>query len=740
MKTSTTHNSSVHSFGKRLLAIAIASATLASASSWAQIEEMLVTAQRTSSSIMETPVAMTALSGDGLRDSGVSNVRQLTDVIPNLSIDSSSDFFITIRGVTSNDATEKGDPSVAFMLDGVYIARPQAQNVTFFDIDRVEVLRGPQGTLWGRNTTAGLLHVIAKKPTDQYEGALNTTLGDYNTRQADGFINLPVNDDLAVRASFSFDHRDSFVETELPEGTEPTAFGDDPARDNLAFRLQAAYDISDTVSLLLRGDYASMQGSSGSNEAIFTGSLYDKTQTPYRQLGDGSEDMRTKDYTNKVSPAIDNDTWGITAELNWELDDIDVTYLGSYREMNRSEGYPTNIGFGSVDAYFTGEYWQNSQELRFAYNSDSLTVQTGLYYFEEESGLMLALFDFIPDVLPPVFAFPQDPTTAESYAAFGQGTYSLTPEFKITAGVRYSHDDKSRTGATVFGQTLEFNPETDSRLSNSAQKSWAKTTWRLGADYDLSDDTLLYGSVATGYKAGGFGDGCEEGTTDRNGVLCNQIVNLDDLYYEPEQLTAYELGVKTDLFDNTLRLSGAAFLYDYQDMQLTASGEVSGAPSQITDNAGKSNVKGIELEGTYAPAENHRFDLAFTLLRAEYDEYMAAGTVDFSGRSLDRSPDMTASIGYTFTHNLASGAFINYSVRSRYSDSYLVTVIAEQYEQPSYTKTNLSATYNSPDESWYLRAFANNLENEVTLSVVNSYGFMWGSEPRTVGIGAGIHF
>lgn len=704
----------------------------------APFEEVVVTAQRFESPLMKTPVAVTAISGDVLRSSGVTDPTRLGEEVPNLSIDrTNGGLQISIRGVTSTDTTEKGDPSAAFLLDGIYIARPQVQEVSFFDIARVEVLRGPQGTLYGRNTTAGVVNVITNRPIHEFESALHAGIGNFGTQQVDAMINVPLSEVWALRVAGSYDSRDSY---QRPNPGDP--FSLDPFKKNTSGRIQALADFSENVNLLLKLDYADLQGvpSGGAVRATNLYNLTDPLNPVYVGGGSGSE--RTLNYTLADASDMSNKTWGVSAELNWNFGPLALTYLGSYRKFERDETSNVNLnGPNSFASLFTGDYQQNSHELRFATTAEGpFKAQFGAYYFKERSGIGFYLFDLVG----PVFGFPQDPTIAESYAAFGQGTYSFTDQLRLTAGVRYSHDDKSRIGGTVFQQTLTFNPATDARSLNSAAATFEKTTWRVGLDYDLNDRSLLYGVVSTGYKAGGFNDGCEEGTV-TNGQLCNQARPLAQLYYAPETLTAYELGLKTRIADDRMQLSVAAFHYDYENLQLSTVADFGGGPAQTTTNAAESSVDGIEIEANLALSARHRFDLAATYLDATYDEYFPRGVgtpPDYAGRDLDRSPNTTLSGAYTYTHPLGNGARLSASVRERWSDSYVVTAFATpaQFTQPSYNKTDVTLTYTAAEERWYVQAFGKNLEDEILVTGVDSFANVTPSDPRTYGVRAGVRF
>lgn len=709
--------------------------------------EIIVTAQRTESLASKTPIALSAVTGDGLNNANVTNATGLGELIPNLNIVRTDGLRITIRGVSSADNTEKGDPSAAFLLDGIYLARPQAQEVSFFDIARVEVLRGPQGTLYGRNTTAGVVNLITNRPTDSFEAAVNIGYGNFDTRQADAMINLPVNESIALRFAGSYDRRDSYL---IPNANEIYRLG--PFKNNYSGRVQALFDLGPDASLLLRADYSSMRGYAlnGQPSARFYNTTVPAGQPAYTDplyIGGqfSSKERRALGFALQRDNEQHNSTWGVGGEFNWDFGPLALAYLGSYRELKRDEHGTSFIG-RPYELPFVADYNQISQELRFVTtDTGPLSLQFGGYYFREKSSLNAFVLGVVPTF--PYYGFSQDPTISEAYGIFGQATYSITPSLRLTAGARYSHDEKSRVGYTLFQQGPVFNPATDRRLQNSASASSSKVTWRVGLDYDLDDRSLIYGSVSTGYKAGGFNNGCSAGTV-TGGVACNQPTPDNALYYNPETLTAYELGLKTRFADGAVRLNASAFYYDYKDLQLTSRIDINGVPTQFTTNAGKAKIKGVELEATVTPSERNRVDLSFSWLDGEYKEYFPRGVAalpDYRGRPLDYSPDITLSAGYTYTYPFESGASLAFGVRTRLSSSYVMTDFGtpRQLVQPSYTKTDLNLTYSAPDNRWYVQLFAKNLEDEVLVNSINiSNGAVIATtgDPRTYGIRTGMKF
>jgi iron complex outermembrane recepter protein len=714
--------------------------------------DIIVTATRESSLASKTPIALTAITGDQLRSAGVLSPTSLTDQVANLSIVRGNGLQITIRGITSTDGTEKGDPSAAFLLDGNYIARPQAQDVSFFDIERVEVLRGPQGTLYGKNTTAGVVNVLSNRPTDNFGAAVNGSYGNYGSIQADAMVNIPAGDALALRAAVSYDKRDSYLST---------APGDrlslDPFRENIAGRVSALIKFTPDFTMLLRADYADLKGSRYTTVRAnrFFSAVNDPLGNPVYS-GSNSATERTLSIPLAQTPKISDQSYGGSAEMNWDTGPVTLTYLGSIRKFKVKEKQNFDLGAPIMFAAdFNGDYTQDSHELRVALNDGGpLKLQAGGYYFHEKSAIELDIFGLLsptPGTVGYTFGFPQAPTITRSYAGFAQGTYAFTPAIRLTLGARYSKDYKFRFGHTIIQKTPIFSAGDVPQQQNSATIRSEKLTWRAGLDADVGARGLLYGSVATGYKAGGFNDGCEAGTT-TFGELCNQARPLTQLYYQPETLTAYEIGYKGRFANDVVRVNASAFYYDYKNLQLSTVANFGGGPAQTTTNAGKARVKGIELETILTPDTRSKVTLQFNYLDAEYVQYCPLGfatgsttaclTIDYAGRPLDRSPKMVTVAGYNYTLPLGSGGNIVADVRTRFSSKSFVTAygIPAQYVTPAHSDTSVSITYNAPGNRWYLQAFGNNLEDTITVNGIDSFGSVTPGDPRTYGVRAGLKF
>jgi iron complex outermembrane receptor protein len=706
--------------------------------------DIVVTATRESTLLSKTPLALTAINSEGLRDAGVTDSRSLNDLVPNLQISENGDSArISIRGVTSSDTTEKGDPSAAFLLDGVYIARPIEVLNSFYDLERVEVLRGPQGTLYGRNTTAGVINLISARPNaDKFSASADAQYGNLNAVNVTGMVNAPLGGNLAVRAAVNYDRQDSPI---IQVG--PVVESLNPYRNNLSARLSLGGKVGDNFDFIIRGDYSRAKGGVFNTVPLtnfFPSALVSTVDPVY--VSTGSKAQRTQPFPLAHPDSKDNEFYGVSGEFTYDLGSAAITYLGSYREAKRQD-VRNLILFGALNnsAFFFGDFKQNSHELRVSFGQgQALHGQVGAYYFHENSAIEFNLGNPLSSIVVPGatgFAFPQGPTKATSKAVFGNVTYDITPDLHITGGIRYTQDRKSRDGATV----VDF-PTIASSIcgalrcvlnENIAARKFTKTIWKMGIDYDAPGLGLLYASVSTGYKAGGFNDGCVTGS----GIGCS--LDAASLYYNPETLTAYEAGFKLRLADNAVRLNGSVFHYDYKSLQLSQIVTVP-VPATLTRNAGVAKVDGIELDAVLTPGDNDRVELGFTYTDARYSRFDPSSTVSFAGRQLDHAPKYTASAGYTHTFPFDNGGKVEASIRTRLSAEYFMQDLnnLSQFRQPGYTKTNLTLTYKAPDDRFYIQGYLNNLENEITLAAAAS-GLGASAtieEPRTYGIRAGFKF
>ncbi|AOR80827.1 TonB-dependent receptor, plug [Sphingomonas sp. LH128] len=676
----------------------------------AQTDEIVVTALRRDQALSKAPVAIAAVAGDKLLSEGVTSSRDLQNVIPNVQAGPAG---FAIRGVASTDFSEKGDPSTAYNLDGVNIARPTEQALTMFDVSRVEVLRGPQGTLYGRNATAGVINVITNRPTNKWEGAYSLEYGNYNTVRANGMLNAPIADGIALRLAGAYNNHDGFTATHD---------GHDKLDDQNDFGLRASllFDIGSATTLFVSGDYEQSDTNGQARVAL--------------DRAVAQNDDHSLRYQN---PGMDTysrfNSGGVTAELNSDLGFAKLTYLfgwrkSTWRELTVRNDIPSDSS--QVNGAFTSfqNHQQDSHELRLAsQGSGPLSWVVGAYYFHEKTYTAPEL-DFVNQG----FTLSYDlNASAKSYAGFGQATYEVVPGVRVTGGVRWTKDSKDRTGTQYFtlnGLGLTF-PSDYSGHYPGGGISGSRVTWKGSVEADLTPTILAYAGVTSGYKAGGFNDGTP-----------NDVSSVP-FYYKPERIISYEAGVKGTTLGRSLYFSLTGFYYDYRDLQ---QGLVKTTGGAVTLNVPKAKVQGIELEGNYRLGANTRIDYSLAYLDATYGEFRpleSDQSINFEGTPLDRSPKWSGRVGVTQDVPLANGGRISGSAALKFSSSYIVTDnnTANQIKQDSYTRTDIQVGYFAPEDRWYVQAFVKNLENKRLLGTYELQSFTL-TDPRQFGVRGGVKF
>jgi len=717
-----------------------------------ELGEVIVTAQHVHSTESRTPIAMDVISGEALRKQGLVTVADLNGYAQNLNVQENfNGVQLTIRGVTNSNGSTLDDPAISFMLDGIYIPRQTTpMYLGFYDINRIEVLRGPQGTLWGRNTTGGVVNVITNSPdlkSLQYSGSMS--VGNYGATNEQFMLNVPVTGNFALRAAISYDRRNTYL-TKTP--SDPYSLN--PAKGDLSGRLSALWKINDDITLNVKADYANMDNvffewvpvTNFYHSPNTANPIYNYENTVYYDGGTSAQ-LDTNGFRQYWQGGTSAHTWGISPQLDWNFGPLKMTYLSAYRDQDEHYRYevPLTPTYAMPNIYISSDE-ENSQELRFAtQGTGPLQAQFGLYYFREALYDNWSIYDF-PDILHfGYLAVGSEPQVNTSKAAFAQATYSVLPSLRLTAGLRESHDEKSYFSESVRNLQPFSDPATNFSTPSFADIAYSKLTWRGGVEYDLSPGTMLYATVSTGYKAGGVNSGCLQGTT-RNGILCTGSLALPAsvLFYKPETLTSYEAGIKSRLDDDRIYVTLDGFHYNYDNIQLETLQDVQGIYIDATTNAARASVNGVELNGTWRPSLRNKLDLGLTYLGTAYGDYYPLGVgnpPNYKGKPLDDSPQYTVNVGYTYTQPLRIGGNVAMSVHSYFSDSYLLSDVAVpvQYRQPAFHITDVNATYNFPGDNWYVEAYARNLENKIV--VVNADpALVVPSAPRTYGFTAGFYY
>lgn len=697
---------------KAWLLCASAFTVLGAHSAWAQtapapaqdsstIEEVVVTAERVEGNVQTTPISIAVYSGETLEARGVANIRALSVIDTSINFSTSGgQNVISIRGVTSTNATETGEPAVSVSMDGVFNNRGYSLGATMYDIARVEVLRGPQGTLFGRNTTGGMLNIITQRPGNDFAGRITADFGNYGAKNFDGFLNVPVSDTVKMRTSFSSRYRDGFR-----KNTPFDQRADDEV--NSSGRVQLAWEPSARLRTWLSLSATHEGGIGGSSESIpfryapgtplnATGQPTTPGTPPLHTMPPLSDGVH---YTIFSSADQKIDTRDAKWSLAYDLTDaVTLSYLGGYNTIDFMKQLPTF--FRGNPSLFTRrekpDTWNN--EVRIASHSGPLTWQAGAFAYSEKSGLFT---DFIRNAgsatATELYQFDSPLVKATSKALFAQANYNITEALKITGGVRHTWDEKTRRGVFRIRPAYTGAPVTVTQTQDGDAKS-DKTTWLVGLDYQVTARNLIYGKVSTGYKSGGFTGASQ---------------------YKPETMVSYEVGTKNRFFDNSLQLNLAAYLMNYEDQQVNQYLAVGGGPVQaVTTNAGESEIYGLEAN-VISTSELGRFELSANLLHARYKTFvLGAGwssppavtvLLDLEGNRLPVSPDFSVSLQWEKSFGVLGGSLTPRAAVKHQTKVYYAPNNYEDQKQGAFETVDVSATWEPAAGNWSVQAYANNL-------------------------------
>lgn len=699
------------------------------------LEEVIVTARKREESLQETPISVAAFPANVLEQRQATTIADIGRMTPNLSLESTSNnggmsnsTNIFIRGVGQTDFTLTVDPGVGIYLDGVYISRAVGSLLDTADIKRVEVLRGPQGTLFGKNTIGGALVVTSAPPSEQLEGMLELTGGDFDRADVRGMISGPLTDDLAMRAAVSYQSRDGYVKR-LADGQ---TMGD---KNTLAGRWVAQYRPENWVFtlaldatrgreegapvVLLRANESSMFA--GFHNFVLNAASCAPPPSPAVPACYNGQWVTGDPYSTWATGVnySDLDLWGaaFTAERSGA---IDIKSITAYRDLESVYGYdndasPLRVGEAAGSRY---QQHQASHELQFSGDAldDRLKYILGLFYLKEEGTfrnlLSFSIADFISGG-----AIDND-----SYAAFSQLTYALTDRLNVTLGGRYTHEKKrftpnqfilaDRTGGSMRALSCRNipidNPDCVLVLPTAEVATTAKEfTPALTFDFQLAPDVLTYVNYSKGFKSGGF--------TQRVFPPLPQAPS-----FAPEFVESYEVGLKSELFERRLRLNLAAFYSDYSGIQLLVNRGI--APT--VQNAGEARIQGFEVE--YEAAVTERFSLSGGVgyTDAEYRS-VSAGAATARGpnnpgvqlhNELPNAAQWTATAGFSF--DLLDTDRGRLSLRSDWfykSDRYLDAINSPDMYQDAYDLLSASLTFVTADERWSIGGGATNLTNSTYL-------------------------
>jgi iron complex outermembrane receptor protein len=687
------------------------------------IEEIVVTAQKREQNLQETPLAVSAFTTDTVEERQIDGVRKLSQLAPSLVFNQSGAAANTyMRGVGQDISTVLGEPGVALFVDGVYQGVNFAQVASYNDLERIEVLRGPQGTLYGRNTTGGNINLYTKTPGFEPGAQISVLYGDYDRVKVAVSGQAPlIEDRLAVRASFVTDSNDGYRKN--------TFNGKDvEERDILSGALSLLWTPSETFEVILRADWNEQDDDNPAWDyfEVVPGSglfpqAFGGTSAP------GADKVRL-DRDNEYT----TEHWGVSADVTWDVGAVTIKSITAWRESDYDANYDndgTDIAFlDTVAGQYAEQFTQEITVSGAAFN-DRLEWIAGGFYFDQDIeaffvfdlAALQPFFEFVfPDIqngfLPPLppgglgdptrnlFYAPRIFTgqgsaipfldftnfqDSESIAAFVQGTYSVTDSFRVTGGVRYTEDEKSNV------QTVVANISPAECVDLVLSDEWEEVTWRLGADFDVGESTLVYASASRGFKSGGF-DG---------GTCANN--------YDPETVNAYEAGVKSTLADGRVLLNLAAFFYDYEDFQARLF--VNNA--SIVRNASDTEMTGVEAEFVFVAGNGFEFDTQISWMDTEYKDFITTNPMtnmldDASGNQVLRAPDFSVNAGVQYTFPIGDAGDLTFRYEASYKDDYYTTVFNDDFALvPSYTLQNARVIFRS-NESWEIQGFVENLTDE----------------------------
>jgi iron complex outermembrane receptor protein len=728
------HQFSIRSAG--LLSVSLAflgtsntvSAADAAAASSGALEEVVVTAEKRTENVQKTAIAITTISGEDMRKRGEAELDTMLRNVPSLQIQGTPQGGeIYIRGVGANGDSNFVDPSVALSLDGVYTARSERMSTGLYDISRAEVLRGPQGTIYGRNADGGSVNIISNAPIfGKYETRINLQLGNYNLRHVDASQNFGVSDKLAFRVALMKEDRDGYFSN------------DGYASHVKAARVKALYQPLDNWTLLATVDYSRQAGNLSTTVAI-PGPL---PSPPFPAAG-WQSDPNNPWFVDSFHPADVVDYRFATSSIQSDvkLDWGTITFIPTWTTSTRYVLSDLVVGtyfgpIGSMGGSPTNNETQKTGELRITSpESSKLKWVLGYYYLWSNNGgtggtgLNATNVSICPPgppgpgCTPPFDLYDTNnagasPTTSK--APFGQITFPVTDQFRVTAGLRYTQDTKSQASRIVSVAI----PGYDTGLVKY-DASFSATTYKAGIEYDLRPQSMLYAQYSTGFKAGGF-----------------DTTASPPKSYEPENVKSYEIGMKNRFLDDALQLNGAVYYYDYSNLQVQYSfgngvypipaafipaGVNNSTFQQYIANAGKGVNKGAELELSYRVTPHDQLDVSATYTDAHYGNFNKVtdpnlsldtnGNIALNGKVIAATPKSTAMLSYSHDWQLGTGK-LTAQVNTKLSSSYDGSVNNRGFRpgafQKAYNRSDASLVYEAAS-TWSVSAWVKNIENKAQI-------------------------
>ncbi len=761
---------------------------VAPAADSAAIAEVIVTGTKRATSLQRTPVAITAINAAALDDAHVQTIQDVVNLVPGFQATTQGDHGVitmTLRGVGNDSAkTEYADPEVATFVNGIYSPRPEGATSLLFDLDAIEVLRGPQGTLWGRNSSVGAVNMQTVKPVlGDHSGNFETGVGSYNRFGVRGAFNIPLNDTMALRVAVVHEQHDGYVDYQ--NAPNPSLASQQAAYIAGGGTLSTFQPINS--NLFIQNGSAKKYGAQDQTAArlsllwkLTPNLKWDVSYEKYMDRGTPNMNlMQTprpgQDFWSALidtAPSVHRDTDSFRSRLDYAIgDSMSLAYIAGYSRFSGSSTFDQDGGASVPTSFNTGATYQadNTVSSHYVNYSHEVELQSvgkkdvdwllGLYYAAETNDIR---FDI------PIFngtqqgtvgwqgSFIQPKETVESKAAFGQATWNVNDSLHLTGGIRYTADYRTNVGGRGYGWAYDGAPQIPVNPSvnpaapgsgfgvpsqNDGTFSGNKTTALARVGYDIDRNNMVYASISTGYKSGGLQDGGKP--------------------YGAETLTNYELGSKSTFLGGTVKMNNALFYENFKGFQFSAPvTNPDGSHSLVTSNADGAKIYGFESEiaARLTPADKVQLSLAITrtelghLIGGSNDYVLPVCAVpgisnclDVTGNEMPHAPKFSAQAQYQHTFNMVNGATLTPRISMHYETASWLSVfnLGDGDKQKSYTRTDLGLRYAS-GKAWYFDAFVRNVKNSnIKTSAQNSFGGVWQSQylpPRTFGINAGVEF
>tara|TARA_B100000787_G_scaffold49395_1_gene35510 strand:- start:420 stop:2765 length:2346 start_codon:yes stop_codon:yes gene_type:complete len=735
------------------------------------LEEIIVTAQKREENLQTTAISITAYTGASLEKKRVFSMFDLANTTPSFSLTANTalDLEMNIRGVTNTRLdSPTADPSIGFFMDEVYIGRTGGMNADFFDVERLEIVRGPQGVLLGKNVVGGALSVYSKKPEAETSGKVMLSQGNYSSSLVNGYLTGSLSDTVLGR--FSFQSRDR-----AGYGYNLLSDRDLDDLNSKQYRAQLSYVPEDSdFSARLIVDYNKDSGNGPTVVAV-----PDSGATGYRPWSAlrafvGVTDIRVSMAERSQYAGDDffteqyyqREGWGATLNMEWDMGGATLTSITANRASDTGQMYDQtgggpdmfdslydfadfsafaatrDSGLGAV-LFFSepvredAEISQFSQEIRLTSDTDSLMDWiVGAYYKSDDIDKLDRFIGENPSGALATLSGEShwdNRGEMESKAVFGQIGYQISDALKLTVGGRYTEDDKKGYIDGIMVATGDrFNPADTAPLTPLREAysvaygdTWSEFTPQAIVEYNPSDEWFWYGSMSTGFKGGGYED------TPANAIATS-------IPFDPETVTNYELGFKANLMDKRMRLNASVFMMDYKDLQVQQTNEA--CLCNITDNASDAEIKGLEVEFQYAIADGLILLASGSMIDHKYIDFLENSGVDSSGNKLQRTPDNQFSLGFDWDFGHAESW--NFNVNYYWQDELFWQPSNSNIEE-SYGLLDGRLSYSPPTSAWSVSAWVKNLnDEEYRTNIIPFFGEEVGQygAPRTFGVDLSISF